>query len=335
MRRFVFIAAVLSYLMIAVGGHAGTFQLPTANKAILEEGKEKDYFAPTPGRTWTSGSFGCVRSQGFKFHEGADIKSMERDRRGEPIDPVMASADGRVVYVSSKAGNSSYGIYVVISHTIDRLEVFTLYAHLRALAQGLRPGREVKAGDVIGTLGRTATYSIARDRAHLHFEVGLIVSDRFDLWFKKNYKGTRNIHGKWNGQNLLGLDPAEVLQRSHFEPGFNLLTHVRNQKPLCKVMVRKHGFSWLQRYPMLVKRNEKAIKEGAAGFEVWLTYNGIPFTMIPRAPSEIGMKGEDYELLEVDGEIYKEGKCCKIVTKTTKGWVLSSKGERLLDMLTY
>ncbi len=325
----------LLFQALTLTAEAGTFQLPTTNDALLKEGAEDDFFTPTPGKTWSSGSFGCVRSQGYQLHEGIDIKAQERDRRGEPIDPVFSAAAGRVVYVNSKSGNSSYGNYVVVAHKIDRVEVFTLYAHLRAVKQGLRAGTELKGGDAIGVMGRTATYAIPRDRAHLHFEVGLLVNDRFDLWFQEAYKGSRNTHGKWNGMNLLGLDPVELLRQSHRDPSFNLLEHIREQEVFCKVLVRAHGFSWLQRYPMLVKRNERASREGAAAFEMWLTFNGIPITLIPRAPSEVPVKGDKVELLEVNEEAYKKGQCCKLVSKTSKGWVLGSKGKRLIDLLVY
>ena len=33
------------------------FQLPTPNRAIFLEGKEDNYFTPTVGRTWESGTF--------------------------------------------------------------------------------------------------------------------------------------------------------------------------------------------------------------------------------------------------------------------------------------
>ena len=50
------------------------FQLPTPNRALFEPGSEADYFTPTVGRTWPSGTFGCVRSEGWQMHEGLDIK---------------------------------------------------------------------------------------------------------------------------------------------------------------------------------------------------------------------------------------------------------------------
>ena len=81
------------------------FQFPTANHALYEPGQELKFFAPTaPDKPWTSGSFGCVRNDGWQMHEGLDIRHLHTDRRGEPTDPVMATADGTVVYFNTKAG---------------------------------------------------------------------------------------------------------------------------------------------------------------------------------------------------------------------------------------
>jgi murein DD-endopeptidase MepM/ murein hydrolase activator NlpD len=95
------------------------FQFPTANHALFEPGNELKFFAPTaPDKPWTSGSFGCVRSDGRQMHEGLDIRHLQTDRRGEPTDPIMATADGTVVYFSTRPQLSNYGNYIVIRHVV-------------------------------------------------------------------------------------------------------------------------------------------------------------------------------------------------------------------------
>src|SRR5436190_6347709 len=97
---------------------AGTFLLPTANHALYEPGQEEKFFVPTPGKTWSSGTFGCVRTEGWQIHEGLDIRCLQRDKHGEPVDPVMATADGTVVYINIHAPLSNYGIYIILRHQI-------------------------------------------------------------------------------------------------------------------------------------------------------------------------------------------------------------------------
>jgi len=80
---------------------AQPFQLPTENRAPLQAGAEEQAFAGTAGKSWESGTFGCVRSGRAQMHEGLDIRCLKRDRRGEPKDEVWATAPGTVVYINT------------------------------------------------------------------------------------------------------------------------------------------------------------------------------------------------------------------------------------------
>jgi len=156
------------------------FQFPTANHALYEPGNELKFFAPTsPDRPWTTGSFGCVRTDGWQMHEGLDILHQHTDRAGEPTDPVLATADGTVMYVNTKAGLSNYGRYIVIRHVVEGLEIYSLYAHLSEA--GVKAGQAVRAGQPIAVMGRTSNTSerIDKDRAHVHFELNVLVNDNY------------------------------------------------------------------------------------------------------------------------------------------------------------
>src|ERR1700749_4083428 len=94
-----FVALFFAALSVNATQAQSPFQFPTANHALYEPGQELKFFAPTaPDKPWTSGSFGWVRSDGWQFHEGLDILHQHTDRHGEPTDPVMATADGTVMY---------------------------------------------------------------------------------------------------------------------------------------------------------------------------------------------------------------------------------------------
>src|SRR5439155_4387485 len=138
---------------LALAAHAESFQLPTANHALFEKGGEERFFVGTSGKPWTTGAFGCVRSEGWQMHEGLDIRCLNRDKHGEPTDPVMASADGTVAYINSKPSLSNYGNYLVLRHRVDGLEVYSLYGHLSEIQSGLKIGQSVKAGETIATMG--------------------------------------------------------------------------------------------------------------------------------------------------------------------------------------
>jgi hypothetical protein len=276
-----------------------------------------------------------VRSDGWQMHEGIDILHLHTDRRGEPTDAVLATADGTVMYVSSKAGLSNYGKYIVIRHVVDGIEIYSLYGHLSEIASGIVAGKPVHAGDVIATMGRSGQ-PITKERAHVHFELNLLVNDNFPAWFKKNSSpGERNDHGVWNGQNLDGLDGREIFLAEH-NPAkpFNLANYIRSQTELCRVLVRVTNFPYLKRYPALVLKNPIAEKEGVAGYEVVLNYNGVAFALMPRAASEI--KGSaKIQLLSVNEAEYHAHPCRKLVTQHGSHWQLTDKGQREVQMLIY
>ncbi len=94
-----------------------------------------------------------------KMHKGMDFAA----RTGTPI---YAAGDG----VIEKAGrNGSYGIYARVRHN-SKLK--TAYAHMSKLANGMRPGKRVKQGQIIGYVGTTGRST----GPHLHYEV--LVNDK-------------------------------------------------------------------------------------------------------------------------------------------------------------
>ena len=313
------------------------FQFPTANHYLYERGSELKFFAPTaPDKPWTSGSFGCVRNDGLRVHEGLDIRHLLTDKRGEPADPVMAAADGTVVYINMKPSLSNYGNYLVIRHVVEGIEIYSLYAHLSAIQPGLKIGLPVKAGEVIATMGRTSNAeTIAKDRAHVHFELNVLVNDNFAAWFKKASSGERNDHGEWNGQNLYGLDARQILLDEHNPAAkFSLLNFIQSQTALCRVLVRAVNFPYLKRYPMLVLKNPVAEKEGVAGYEIALNYNGVAFALMPRAASEI--KGNaKIQLLSVNEAEEKANPCRKLLVQRNGRWQLANEGLRAMELLAY
>ena len=188
----------------------------------------------------------------------------------------------------------------------------------------------------LATMGRTSNTgeTIGKDRAHVHFELNLLINDNFASWYKKASPNQRNDHGEWNGQNLNGLDPREILLAEH-NPAtqFSLLNFIRSQTELCRVLVRTTNFPYLKHYPMLVLRNPTAEKEGVAGYEIALNYNGVAFALMPRAASEIRGKAR-FQLLSVNEAEEKNNPCRHLVVQRRDRWELTAKGLRELELLT-
>ena len=73
----------------------------------------------------------------------------------------MAAGDGKIDYAGRKGG---YGKYVRIRHNSDYK---TAYAHLHKYGRGIRGGKRVRQGQIIGYVGSTGRST----GPHLHFEV--------------------------------------------------------------------------------------------------------------------------------------------------------------------
>jgi len=75
--------------------------------------------------------------------------------------PVEAAGEGRVAFSGWKSG---YGNFILVNHNSIYA---TGYGHLRGIKKGIRPGRHVSQGEVIGYVGSTGIST----GPHLHYEV--------------------------------------------------------------------------------------------------------------------------------------------------------------------
>ena len=249
---------------------AAVFDFPTLNRALVDGHPEEFYmyvdrdFEGEKSQAWEGGQFGFVRAPRrdggevicTKLHEGIDISPLRRDAAGIPLDDVLASANGTVVHASSSPGASNYGRYVVIEHQIDGCPFYTLYAHLASII--VAPGQKVRQGEIIGRLGFTGA-GLDRQRAHLHFEVGMMYSREFDSWYQAHVGGGPNVHGLYHGHNLIGTDPSKVLLAAANDPQFRLSEQIAALEPAFKVTVcSSPHLSLLRDYPWLVPAGEPA-----------------------------------------------------------------------------
>jgi murein DD-endopeptidase MepM/ murein hydrolase activator NlpD len=111
-----------------------------------------------------------------KLHTGTDFAAP----RGTPI---YAAGNGTIEYAGRKGG---YGLYVRIRHNGTYK---TAYAHMSGIARGVRKGKRVQQGQVIGYVGSTGRST----GNHLHYEVirngRFINSRRMHLPSGKKLKG--------------------------------------------------------------------------------------------------------------------------------------------------
>ena len=331
---------ILSSLVLATNARAFDLCLPTANDALLKPGHDADFFQPTVDGGVESGMFGCVRNDGHRFHEGIDIKCLQRDQRGEPTDPVHAVTDGEVAFINTKTGLSNYGRYIVLQHNWDGVQVFTLYAHLSAVAPGLVAGQPVKKEQVIGTLGHSANTRerITRDRAHLHFEVNLLINPNFRIWYPKHDPKAPPF-GNFNGQNLIGLDPAAFLRAYAADRKLNFAAYLAAQPVSFTVLVNARPLPWLTLHPEQVQ----PVGGIPIAYEIGMTSWGLPVAVWPRPATEItepqrrALQRGPPVVNRVNEVELARVSCPGLVVRNPRGnsWGLSERGREYFEMLTY
>jgi peptidoglycan LD-endopeptidase LytH len=290
---------------------------PTPNTAFFEGKPIEAYVQATASGEPTSGMFGCTRSGGLQFHEGVDLKPIKRDSHGEPTDEIFATMAGVIRHISARAGDSNYGRYIVIEHPDAQPCVYSLYAHLSAIAPGLKEGDSVTAGQRIATMGHSSSGAIPKERAHLHFEIGLWATRQFQSWYSWKKFGSSNEHGLFNGMNLMGIDPVDFFKqfRAHSVDGFSAyfaqlpaVAYVRVATSLTP--------DFIQRYPQLL--SEEVPLTGVAGWEVKVNCTGLPFSWKPLKSKELlGFRPNEVRVSNVDAEALRHfrGKSIAVVSR--------------------
>jgi len=190
-----------------------------------------------PDKNFSSGAFGCVRNNGYKFHEGLDLFPVKSNSQGKAEDSIFAAMDGVVTYLSHKASDSAYGKYIVLEHTQFNPIIYSLYAHLDEISPNLSVGKMVQVAEPIGQMGNTASFRIPLDRSHLHFEVGIRLSNQFDKWYKRQRFKTPNKHNNYNGYNLVGIDPIKFYSQYQKKSFRTPAEFLNNLPTVAKVQV--------------------------------------------------------------------------------------------------
>jgi peptidoglycan LD-endopeptidase LytH len=273
---------------------------PTPNPAWERGQGYENWVQPTVSGEDRSGLWGSVRSNGTQFHEGLDIRPVSRDARGEARDQVTAAMDGIVRNISNRAGDSSYGRYIVLEHPEASPAVYTLYAHLARVEPGLAEGQRVKRGQVMATMGRSAGgYAIPTDRSHLHFEIGLMLTENFQAWYTWKKFGSPNLQGRWNGMNLMGIDPRDFLDQWRQRRVDNFQQYFARLEPAVRLrVVTSMVPDFIRRYPALLR---KPIEGLVGGWEVQCDVSGLPFAWTPLSPTQVaGQRAGSVEILSVD-----------------------------------
>jgi len=153
------------------------FSMPKLQVAMIEMRKKKHYiYLNDDGRYYDEKG---IEAEGFMLNRpvrNARVSSGFTLRRYHPVlkryrahlgvdyaarpgTPIMAAGSGRIIFAGYTRG---YGKLIKIQHSDGYM---TLYAHQRAFRKGIRRGKRVKKGQVIGYVGSTGLST----GPHLHF----------------------------------------------------------------------------------------------------------------------------------------------------------------------
>ncbi|MDF9826751.1 murein DD-endopeptidase MepM/ murein hydrolase activator NlpD [Ereboglobus sp. PH5-10] len=309
--------AVAAALLFAGAARAQTARLdmawPTPNTAFMRGRGVEAYIQPTASGVVASGLYGGTRNGGRRFHEGIDLKPTLRDTRGEPLDAVFAVLPGVVRHLNLIPGNSNYGRYIVIEHPGVSPAVYSLYAHLSAAQPGLRAGDTVARGQRIATMGRSSdVIAIPKSRAHLHFELGVRLTDNFQPWYDARDFGGKNKHGVWNGMNLMGFDPLDFFSKWRAGEVPDFRAYFSRMKPAVRVRyVTRAVPDFTRRYPALLTKPVPS--GGVGGWEILFNETGIPFAWTPLGETEIAGIAGEARITWKDDAILKAWRCKSLV----------------------
>ena len=321
--------------------------LPTDNTALFR-GDGPAFYQHTarplkPGfdEPWEGGRYGFVRN-GIRtrwgilyprFHEGIDIKPVRRSASGEPLDEVRSIDRGVVVYANRISRNSNYGRYVVVEHTWQGAPFYSLYAHLNAVY--VENGQAVKQGDPLGLLGYTGR-GINRHRAHVHFEVSLLLNRHFQGCYEEYFPRDENHHGIFNGMNLSGVDVARLYLEQANDSLFTVQHLVEMTHGFFRVTIPAQGFlDILWRYPWLSPQLENWLPDYGAPVDFassWIiTFSDSGFPVRIDA-SEITVERLSVEVME-ETPIPYQYLTNGLLSGSGDMPVLSRSGQRLVDFI--
>ena len=302
-----------AYILLAIsaGACCGTDLVwPTDSKAFGEGKDYTSFIQPTASGRPESGLFGDTRNNGYRFHEGIDIKPVSRDKRGEALDGIYAALPGKVVMINRIAGNSSYGRYVVMEHPGLDVNVYTLYAHLSEIDPSLKVGASLPAKGRIGRMGRSSSsIPIAKAQSHLHFEIGLMYGSNFKAWYAAQKYKEKNFFGNYNGMNLQGFDPLEFYRAARSgKIGEGLSGYIKSLPTAVVVRVYTRDIpDFVRNYPALTD-----IDGEECGWDIHFTWYGLPKKFERIKKPRVGAKGGEVEIVSYSPEEISR-KCRRLI----------------------
>jgi murein DD-endopeptidase MepM/ murein hydrolase activator NlpD len=144
-------------------------------------------------------------SSGFTYRRMHPILGRERahlatDYAVPAGSPVVAVANGTIVFAGWDGG---YGNLVRIKHASG---LVSGYAHLSHIASGIRPGRAIRQGELVGLVGQTGLAT----GPHLHFEMAKNGTPINPVPALKKGEAAPPLEGKLKTEFAMHIEPVRA-----------------------------------------------------------------------------------------------------------------------------
>jgi hypothetical protein len=182
---------------------------------------------------------------------------------------------------------------------------------LNSISQNIKIGTEVVAAQAIGKMGNTSSgYRIPLERSHLHFEIGLRLTNQFQTWYKKKGFKTENRHGNYSGFNLVGFDPLQFYGQYRQKLVRTPLDYIQSLPVTAIVRVKTNKTpDFAARYPSLSSPKVN----NSNGWDISIGPYGLPVKLSP-VSQPIPKNKKNIQILKFDSSLQKNP-CRKIITK--------------------
>jgi hypothetical protein len=168
-----------------------------------------------------------------------------------------------------------------------------------------------------------------QSRAHVHLELNLLLSRRFESWHDYYFKDDPNRQGIYNGINLTGLNVARLYLALRKRPLLTIPGFLAEEETFYKVSLpASSAFNLPQRYPWLLRKQTTG---EANSWKISFNRAGVPLQVEPHdkpvsAPELSYVKKREGEYSDLTRGV---------VTGSGDNARLSESGQRLMRLLIW
>jgi len=154
----------------------------------------------------------------------------------------MATADGTVRLLQQETVAVELRKLISSCATLSEgMEIYSLYAHLSAIQPGIKNWRRGQSRTKSSPrwVGRPMLKPILKERAHVHFELNVLINDNFASWSKRLRPANAMIMANGTDKSQRPRDPRQILLAEQFNgTNFSLPNFIAARRTLPRAVSR-------------------------------------------------------------------------------------------------